>query len=406
MDIFYDFSSVVSPIYYIALFFLMTITAFLLGLVRFIGPVAFASLYFYGALLIMMHDGIEGLLHGLLLAPTFLCFLYLGAVSKPIRITLRSSRSTDFTLFFLLFSVACCFAYLLLLFYIAKSYSLSFPKVDKLAWALGAGLAPYVYSLFSGVLMTCAFLLFFKKKYIVFSFAAFSLVVGGYVMGEKVALVNLLFLVVVCLLSQREGVRFWIYFSGFSLISMALTVLVFFGGLDGDLAAAVDAFLIRVVATFDGTIIIVMLGLSDTLELPHSFLYYAFQFFTSRIDGVEPGLGQILAGFEVYPYPENGGPNDSLVNYYMLGGFFDKAFVFLFVASFAFLLGMIDNIIKSGRFAQYPFAWSFVLVPLYFMLPAFFQATGTAFLLIAKYYVFLLPAIALIFSMRRLVNVK
>jgi len=187
---------------------------------------------------------------------------------------------------------------------------------------------------------------------------------------------------------------------------MALTVLVFFGGLDGDLAAAVDAFLIRVVATFDGTIIIVMLGLSDTLELPHSFLYYAFQFFTSRIDGVEPGLGQILAGFEVYPYPENGGPNDSLVNYYMLGGFFDKAFVFLFVASFAFLLGMIDNIIKSGRFAQYPFAWSFVLVPLYFMLPAFFQATGTAFLLIAKYYVFLLPAIALIFSMRRLVNVK
>ncbi|KRW64907.1 hypothetical protein AO729_07910 [Pseudomonas sp. TTU2014-066ASC] len=225
-------------------------------------------------------------------------------------------------------------------------------------------------------------------------------------MGEKIVLVNLLILVVVCLLAQGKGKTFWISFVSFSLLSMVVTIFVFFGGLEGEGGAAVDAFMIRVVATFDGTIIIMMLGLSGTLELPHSFLYYAFQFFTSRLDGVEPGLGQILAGFEVYPYPENGGPNDSLVNYYLLGDFFDRAFVFLFVASFAFLLGMLDKIIKSGRFACCPLAWSFILVPLYFMLPAFFQATGTAFLLIARYYLFLIPAIALFYFFRRSMNVK
>jgi len=406
MDIFSDFSSVVSPIYYLALVSVMAVTTFFLGFVRFIGPVAVACLYFYGAVLIMMHGGIEKFLQGLLLCATFLCFLYLGGVSKPFRIPLQNSRLDNSRWRVSTLSVGCCFIYLLLLIYIAIKYSLSFPKVDKLGWALDAGLLPYIYYLFGGLLTTFAFLLFSKKNYYAFCFVAFSLAAGAYVVGEKVALVNLLILVVVCLLTQGKGVRFWIYFVSFSLLSMAITILVFFGGLEGGLVAAVDAFLIRLIATFDGTIIIVMLGLGDTLELPHGFLYYAFQFFTSRIDGVEPGLGQILAGFEVYPYPESGGPNDSLINYYLLGGFFDRSFVFLFVASFAFLLGVLDRAIKSGSFARCPLAWSFVVVPLYFMLPAFFQATGTAFLMIARYYVILIPAVVLFYFFRRLVNVK
>jgi len=406
MDIFSDFASVVSPIYYPALVFVMAVTMFVLGFSSFIGPVSIASLYFYGAVLIMMHGGIEKFIQGVLLCATFLCFLYLGGVSKPFRIPLQSSHFAGFKWPFSILSLGCCFIYLFLLAYIAINHSLLFPKVDKVGWSLDAGLLAYIYYLLSGLLTTFAFLLFSKRNYCAFCFVAFSLAAGGYVMGEKIVLVNLLILVVVCLLAQGKGKRFWISFVSFSLLSMVVTIFVFFGGMEGGVAAAVDAFLIRVVATFDGTIIIMMLGLSETLELPHGFLYYAFHFFTSRIDGIEPGLGQLLAGFEVYPYPENGGPNDSLVNYYLLGDFFDRAFVFLFVASFAFLLGVLDKAIKGGRFACCPLAWSFILVPLYFMLPAFFQATGTAFLLIARYYVFLIPAIALFYFFRGSMNVK
>lgn len=394
-----DFLALVSVSFYISFFGLLVFTFLICGARHFVGPIAIACLYFYSAVLLMMGAALEQFIQGVILLLIFLFFLVAGTKSSfpSAAASLSPAVPSRTACRWLAFAVVVFYVFFLQ-FLIAK-YSQSL-KIDKINWVLEAGGFSYLLSLLNGLLTALAFMLLVMRSYIVFVLVVACLSFGGFVFGEKGVLVNITILIAVVIFQNALGLRHYVYCAIVGGGALLLTILFLFGSSDFDFYSAYYSFLARVIASLDGTMIILQLGLYEGYDLPNFFIFYIFDFALSKIYGISPGIGQILAATQTYAYPANGGPNDSLVNYFLLSDFFGKIWVCLFVAIFAFLLGVLDAAVKSGRLNFYSIGCQLILVPLYLMTPAFFQATGTAFLLLARYYFLLLPLVALIYFLR------
>lgn len=392
MNIIEDFIRLTPDYFYVSLFFLLFVTAFVCGLRRFLGPIAVASIYFYGAALLMMGAGFEQFVQALVLVIIYFVSLIIGVRAPSLKFT-HSTLSTHampqsysrLALFVLV--VYAAFFWLLL-----SKYSQNY-RIDKINWGGEAGVLPYVLSLLNGVLLSLLFLLLVARNYVLFLIVGCFLVLGGFVFGEKGVIINLAVVVISVVFQKSVRLKNMFFIFVLSIIILLLTVVFFFGAISSNADDAFMAFLARLVASFDGTMIILKSHMYESVRLPNTVLYYIFDFFVSRIYGVSPGVGQLLASTNIYLYPENGGPNDSLINYFLLSDFVDKVVVCFFVSSFAFVMGGLDTIVKTCRLNAYSAGWKFVLLPLYFYMPTFFQATGTAFLLLARYYFLLFPII-------------
>lgn len=391
-----DFNSLAPFFFYPGLVGLLSITIFLCGIKKFAGPIAFASLYLYGGTLLMAGAGGALLLQAAFLNLIFLVFLYLGGRISLSRYSHLVTIGPSATLTTKLLSFMIVVTYVLILTYVLINFAVSF-KLDKINWVTNAGFLPYLLALLNGMMLTYAFIFLASKNYTLFLLLIFVLIAGGYVFGEKITLLNMAILIVTVMMQKpRIRPRVVVYSISIVVLFFALT-LYFFGANEGGIDNALTALLIRLIATFDGTMIILSLELHESYLLPHDFLYYVFDFITSKIFGPTQGVGQILAGTNVYNYPPNGGPNDSLINYFLLSSGLNKVLVCVFLAASSFLLGYLDRVIKQGKINSYAFGWKLILIPLYFMLPAFFQATGTAFLLLARYYFLLLPSLIFVY---------
>jgi len=399
MDIIEDFIRLTPDYFYVALCFLLCITAFGCGLRRFLGPIAVASIYFYGAALLMMGAGMEQFVQALVLVLIYFVSLIIGVRAPSFKFT-RSTLSTNamsqsysYLAFFMLVAYAALFCFLL------SKYTQDY-RIDKINWGGEAGVLPYVLSLLNGILLSLFFLLLVARNYVLFLIVGCFLVLGGIVFGEKGVIINLAVVVISVVFQRSVGLRDMFFIFVLSIVISFLTVVFFFGATFSNADDALVAFLARLVASFDGTMIILKAHMYESVKLPNAVLYYIFDFIVSKIYGISPGVGQLLASTNIYLYPENGGPNDSLINYFLLSDWVDKVVVCFFVSFFAFVMGGLDAIVKTCRLNTYSAGWKFVLLPLYFYMPTFFQATGTAFLLLARYYFLLFPVIIVAFFLR------
>jgi hypothetical protein len=144
----------------------------------------------------------------------------------------------------------------------------------------------------------------------------------------------------------------------------------------------------RLLLTFDGVI-----PLGSGYQYPvveNGALYHFFQFFTFKLFGPVPGVGQILASMSPIAYPENGGPNDSLHAYFILGSFSDKFIVILFSFLISYVSGLFDAVLSSRRFEQKSFPLSMLMIVVCLNYPGFLSSTGTTLLLIARSSIVLL----------------
>ncbi|OYU06330.1 MAG: hypothetical protein CFE47_16470 [Pseudomonas sp. PGPPP1] len=400
MDIIEDFIRLTPEYFYLSLCFLLFITACGCGLRRFLGPIAVASIYFYGAALLMMGAGMEQFVQALVLVLLYFVSLVIGVRAPSLKFA-RSTLTTDSMpklynrlALFVLVMYAVFFWFLLSKF--TQNY-----RIDKINWGGEAGVLSYVLSLLNGVLLSLLFLLLVARNYVLFLIVGCFLVLGGVVFGEKGVIINLAVVVISVIFQKPIRLKSIFFIFVLSIIISLLTVVFFFGAASSNVDDALVAFLARLVASFDGTMIILKARMYESVSLPNTVLYYIFDFIVSRIYGVSPGVGQMLASTNIYVYPENGGPNDSLINYFLLSDLVDKVVVCFFVSSFAFVMGALDAIVKTCRLNTYSAGWKFILLPLYFYMPTFFQATGTAFLLLARYYFLLFPVVIIAFFLRR-----
>lgn len=396
MDFIQDFIGLTPDYFYIALSLLLFTTACVCGVQRFIGPIAIASIYFYGAALLMMGAGIEQFLQGLVLIICYFVFLFLGVRSPLLRIPRSTSSIRESSGGYIFFILVVSIVYASFIGYLFFKYARD-SRIDKINWVDGAGGLPYVLALLNGVLLSIFFMLLVSGNYFLFLIVGALLVFGGSVFGEKGVVINLAVVVVSVVFQKPMRPLDMLCLFFLLVIISALTAVLFFGGASVNSGDAFVAFLGRLAASFDGTMIILETHMYDSYRLPNTVFYYIFDFIVSKIYGVGQGIGQLLASTNVYTYPPNGGPNDSLINYFLLSGLDGKIIVGGFVSVFAFFLGMLDSAIKTGRINSYTAAWKLILLPLYFYMPTFFQATGTAFLLLARYYVLLIPLVFVFF---------
>lgn len=396
MNFIEDFIRLTPDCFFVSLCFLLLVTAYGCGLRRFLGPIAVASVYFYGAALLMMGAGFEQLVQAFVLVIIYFVSLVIG-VRTPLLAFARSTLSTDAMsrssgrMAFLTL-----IAYVALLWFLLSTYSQGY-RIDKINWGGDAGVLPYVLALLNGVLLSLLFLLLVVRRYVLFLVVGCSLVIGGVVFGEKGVIINIFVVVISVVFQKPVRLKYIFFILMLLMVLLFLTVIFFFGDATSSTDDSLIAFLARLVASFDGTMIILEARMYEGVRLPNTVLYYMFDFFVSKIYGVGPGVGQLLASTNIYEYPENGGPNDSLINYFLLSDFINKVVVCFFVSFFAFVMGALDTMVKTCRLNAYSIGWKLVLLPLYFYMPAFFQATGTAFLLLARYYVLLFPIIIVAF---------
>jgi hypothetical protein len=406
MDFIDDFVRLTPDYFFVSFGFLLFVTAFCCGLRRFLGPIAIASAYFYGAALLMMGAGMEQLVQAFVLILIYFVSLVIGVRTPLLRIPQTTCSTDAMSQSYSRLAFIVLIVYAILFWFLMSKFSQNY-RIDKLGWGASAGVLPYVLSLLNGVLLSLLFLLLVARNYFMFLIVGLSLVLGGIVFGEKGIIINLAVVVASVVFQKAIRLRDMLYILVFSIVILFLTVVFFFGAASSNADDAIVAFLARLVASFDGTMIIFNTHMYEDASLPNTVLYYMFDFLVSKIYGVGPGVGQLLASTNVYVYPQNGGPNDSLINYFLLSDFINKIIVCFFVSFFAFVMGALDTMVKTGRMNTYPDGWKFVLLPLYFYMPAFFQATGTAFLLLARYYVLLFPVIVFAFFLREcLKNVK
>ncbi len=403
MDFLEDFKLLTPDYFCTALIFLLVVTAGACGIRRFLGPIALASLYFYGAVLLMMGAGSEQLVQGVILVCIFLMFLMLGSRSPVLRVPRGSLSVDNGATFYRDLTWVLIIVYVLFVQLLISDFSMLY-KIDKINWVVNAGALPYVWSLLNGALISVAFMLLVVRRYLLFSIVALALAFGGYIFGEKSVFINLAVLIAVVVFQEPLKLGRSLVAAVAATFFLAFTIVYSFGGAVAGWSTAVQAFSVRLIATFDGTMIILKTHMYEGYELPHSVIYYVFDFFLSKIYGVSPGVGQILAAAGVYQYPENGGPNDSLVNYFLLSDISGKISVGVFLAVFAFFLGFLDRVVKEKRLNDYVVGWQFILIPLYLLMPAFFQATGTAFILLARYYVLLLPLVLVVYFIKGMVS--
>lgn len=406
MEFIDDFIALTPRYYYVSLCFLLFFTAGICGGRRFVGPVAVSSVYFYGAVLLMMGGGDQQFCEGVILILCYLFFLFFGVRAPLIRFSRSKLAIEDNVGLYTRMALVVLFLYSIFLGFLLFKYAQDF-RVDKINWVGDAGGLPYLLALFNGLLVSLFFVFLVMRKYFLSAVIGVSLIVGGSMFGEKGVIINLALVLMVAVF-QRPVRLLNLLGLFFLLVAIsALTVVFFFGGASASSGDAILAFLARLAASFDGTMIILETNMYEYYRLPNSVLYYIFDFVFSKIYGISPGVGQILAAANVYSYPVNGGPNDSLINYFLLSGVDGKIIVVGFVCVFSFVLGMLDNAVKTCRLNSYTLGWQFVLLPLYFYMPIFFQATGTAFLLLARYYVFLMPLVFVVFVFRGVTkNVK
>lgn len=406
MNFIEDFIRLTPDYFFVSLCFLMFVTAYGCGLRRFFGPIAIASVYFYGAALLMMGAGLEQLVQAFVLVIVYFVSLLIG-VRAPLLNFSRSSLSTDaMSRSYSRMALFTLVAYTALFWFLLSTYSQNY-RIDKINWGSDAGVLPYILSLLNGVLLSLLFLLLVARRYVLFLIVGLSLALGGVVFGEKGIIISLVVIVISVVFQKPVRFKSIFYILMLSLILLFLTVVFFFGDASSSVDDALVAFLARLVASFDGTMIILDAHLYEGVRLPNTVLYYIFDFIVSKIYGVGVGVGQLLASTNIYKYPENGGPNDSLINYFLLSDVINKIVICFFVSFFAFVMGALDTMVKTCRLNTYSIGWKLVLLPLYFYMPAFFQATGTAFLLLARYYFLLFPILIIsFFLVGSLRNVK
>lgn len=399
MNFIQDFIRLTPDYFFVSLFFLLFVTAISCGFRRFLGPIAIASVYFYGAALLMMGAGVEQFVQAFILIVIYFFSLVTGIRAPLLKFT-RSALSADaMSRSYALLAFVVLVVYIAIFWLLLLNYSQNY-RIDKINWAEGAGVLPYILSLLNGMLLSLFFLLLVDRNYLLSLVVGIALVFGGFVFGDKGVIVNLTIVVVSVVFQKSLRLKNVLYIFSLSIVVLLFTIVFFFGAVSGSTNDAFVAFLARLVASFDGTMIILKAHLYEGIKLPHTVLYYIFDFVVSRVYGISPGVGQLLASTNIYVYPKNGGPNDSLINYFLLSDVVNKIVVCVFLSFFAFVMGALDTMVKTSRLNTYTAGWKFILLPLYFYMPAFFQATGTAFLLLARYYVLLFPVIIIAFVLR------
>lgn len=384
-----------SYFYFLLLFVLFSFAKFY-GFNNFLGPTAFSSLFFFSPIIWSLPylESIDLIITFFMVISYFL-FFKLGVSIDPSFILKKFIGYNKGYYIFISYILISTYFFLLQIVIVYFGVN---GHVDKLAWTVSSGGVSYLFSAVEMSVIVIAFYFIELKKYFLFFLVASLLVWGGVVFHSKSVLLS--FIVIYLINKSRFGIEFKYITRYIIIISIffTLTSVLFFGGLNAD---SYTAFASRVFATIDGTFTILTSGMYPDYSLPHSSLYYIFDLFTSKIYGVTESVGQIVAGYSNTSYPKFGGPNDSLVNYLFLTQGLDKLNVVIFVCALSFISGSLDKIIKSERCTFSLLEFKLIIYPLYLFIPSFFQATGTAFMLLARLYIFLIPIVIFIFLVRK-----
>ncbi|WP_172806964.1 hypothetical protein, partial [Endozoicomonas arenosclerae] len=158
-----------------------------------------------------------------------------------------------------------------------------------LSWTVESKGLHYLFDFLTMLIMVCSISFFEKKKYFNFCLCFLLIVFSSVLLGIKGALINLIILLMA--VSVRGGVGWKIIFQAVVLtfIFLVLTLYLFFGGLSLE---ALNAIISRVIATIDGTYIILSTGIDESYQLPNNILVYIFDFIVSKFNGVIESLGQ------------------------------------------------------------------------------------------------------------------
>lgn len=381
--------------------FILSIVVFIhtIKLKYYIGPTILSSIYFLFPLTwsLFFVDFYDFLLL-ILLMLFFIYFYKLGTIRKTTRILTppKQQRYSSKILFIIIIS------YLLLILYAFNVYGDN-NSIDKLAWTTSAGVMPYFISAYELTLLALLLHCIDIKNKKIFIYIVLALVFGGLLFGTKGILINILLLLLVN--PSTHTINYLkLILKNITYVSLIIfaTILIFFGD---TFESAYLAFIDRLLATIDGTFTILTTDMYHGFVLPNPVIYYFFDFLTSRIYGVTPSLGQMIANNSIIlSYPEFGGPNDSIINYFLLSGILDKISIIIFVGFFSFISGSLERKIKNGQLEKSKISKKIVYYSLYISMPMFFQATGTAFLIMTRAYIIIIPTILIMYFIRKAIK--
>jgi hypothetical protein len=279
------------------------------------------------------------------------------------------------------------------LIFLVFNYGLS---IDKINFSLAAGgFQIIIFGL--SFLAPCFFLLCIKQhayraSFVIFLYSGFL----GVISGSKGFILPFILVFMWYLRSREISPGTWLRVIALLCFLTVFSLSFSYGGF---LNADYSQMLSRVAFTFDG--IIALASDYKYPELQQGVLYHFFQFFTFKIFQPVPGVGQMLASISPISYSENGGPNDSLHAYFILGGFFDKFIVVFFSFFASYLAGLADTVISSPKF-KFSSLSSFLFFVLFSLnYPGLLASTGTTFLLVARASVVLL----ILFFLSKLLSV-
>ena len=138
----------------------------------------------------------------------------------------------------------------------------------------------------------------------------------------------------------------------------------------------------RLLKNTDGSFTILQEKLYNLQLFDHSFLIQLFKVISFKIGFEKQEIGETIAFYSKYSYPEHGGPNDHILNYFLLNFSVINVLIYIFII---ILLATIthknfDKIFKN--YYLYNFAVFF-----YVKAAGFIQAPSTMILIFSKFLV-------------------
>lgn len=381
-----DFFESVDLVFYIIFAFLFLCFSFVVGMRYVIGPTLFSAINFLSAASLGLVYAV-GFDFYILVVSVLIFFInyycFCGSQKHVIKNAYVNSgidndRQLSIKFFIVLFVLVNC----IIVFMFGES-----GRVNKLTWTVTAGGLPYIYEALLMV-MYCCFLHCLERRWFLLNCIILFIVgLTGYIFSSKGILINVFLIYAIYITRENVSIKRLVTLFFTSIIFIFILTNVYFGsGYLGLLALCS-----RAIATLDGTFSIFFDGMYGVHTLDKSVLYYYFDFFVSRIYGVNEGLGAIIAGFSRFNYPEFGGPNDSVVNYLLLSDGMDKVVVIITVFILSFSGVLLDRYVRTCNAKYLPLRNKIIVYPFVLLLPSLYQAVGTGLLILARIYVIIVP---------------